>query len=400
MRKLSFAALLAFAFSIPLEDSLQFGVGRVSKVFGILALATWVLTVAYDGRIRRSIAGLSCAAAFVGWSLMSYFWSSSPTATFHKVATLVQMLAVVWIVWDQTETQRDLMALMRAFVFGSFAASAMTFVAAATGKATEGSRFASNNAGPNNTGALLAVAVAMACYLIRQDATYKYRALYRVFLPIAMVALVLTASRTAVLSLAIGLAIIVVDFSRLTPRRLAGLAAVGVVALGLAALYVPTKSVDRLATTQSEISSGTLNGRTLYWHLSYKLFADNPVGGIGSGAFPEANLLLGDRGIVAHNAFLSILAEVGAVGEGLFLATVGIAAWGLVNQDHDSRRAWLAMGVTWFVGASALTWEVRKITWFVLALALVQARVTWNERAEADADRADEPGAVVVGAGV
>ncbi|MGI8777106.1 MAG: O-antigen ligase family protein [Acidimicrobiales bacterium] len=398
MRKLSFAALLAFAFSIPLEDSLQFGVGRVSRVFGILALVTWVLTVAYDGRVRRSTAGLSCAALFVGWSLLSYFWSTVPTATFSKVFTLVQMLLVVWIVWDQTETQKDLTALMRAFVFGSFAASAMTFLAAATGKATEGSRFASNNAGPNNTGALLAVAVAMACYLIRQDPTYRFKVLYRVFLPIAMVALVLTASRTAVLSLAAGLAIIVVDFSRLTPKRVAGLAAVGVVALGLAALYVPTKSVDRLATTQSEISSGTLNGRTLYWHLSYKIFADNPVGGIGSGSFPEANLLLGDRGIVAHNAFLSILAELGAVGEGLFLATIGLAAWGLVDQPHDSRRAWLAMGVTWFIGASALTWEVRKITWFVLAVALVQARVTWAERV-ASHDEADEADAASVGSG-
>jgi len=391
LRKLSFAALLVFAFSIPLEDSIQFGVGRVSKVFGLLALATWVLAVASDGRLRRTTPALSCAGAFVGWALLSYFWSGVPAATLTKVSTLVQMLLVVLIVWDQASDGNDLIALVRAFVLGAFAASAVTFVAAATGRVTEGSRFASTNAGPNNTGALLAVAVAMACYLIRADTTSRYRVLYKVFLPIAMVALVLTASRTAVLSLAVGLAIIVIDPSRLSLRRVAGLAAVGVVALVLAAAYVPSKSVDRLATTQSEISSGTLNGRTLYWHLSYRFFSESPVGGIGAGAFPEANLLLGARGIVAHNAFLSILAELGAVGLGLFLATVGLAAWGLADQPRDSRRAWLAIGVTWFVGASALTWEVRKITWFVLALALVQARVTHAERVAVQDAESDTP---------
>jgi hypothetical protein len=35
------------------------------------------------------------------------------------------------------------------------------------------------------------------------------------------------------------------------------------------------------------------------------------------------------------------------------------------------------------VGANSLTWEVRKITWFLLAIALVQARVTHQERRKA-----------------
>jgi hypothetical protein len=41
----------------------------------------------------------------------------------------------------------------------------------------------------------------------------------------------------------------------------------------------------------------------------------------------------------------------------------------------------LAVGLTWFVGANSLTWEVRKITWFLLAIALVQARTAVTSRA-------------------
>ena len=383
MRRLSFAALLAFVFSIPLEDSVQFGVGRVSKVFGLLAVMAWVLAVASTGRLRRAPAALLSASALVAWALLSYFWSAAPMDSLAKAATLVQMLAVVWLVWDQAGDQHDLVALMRAFLLGAFAASIITFLASGAGQAVEGTRFSSTNSGPNNTGALLAVAVAVACYLLRADRTARWRLVYGLFLPVAMLALLLTASRTAALSLGLGLLIIVLDPRYLNAKRVMALMAVGTVAVVLVAVYLPTRSADRLGTTSSEISTGTLNGRTTYWRLSFDLFSDHPVQGVGAGAFDDQNVLLGGEGKVAHNAFMSILAEMGIVGLALFLTTIALAVQGLRNERPDLRRAWLAIGATWFVGANALTWEVRKITWFVFALALVQARVTSVARREA-----------------
>jgi O-antigen ligase len=162
---------------------------------------------------------------------------------------------------------------------------------------------------------------------------------------------------------------------------------VALVAMLLAASLVPQRTLDRLGTTSNEISSGTLNGRTLYWKLSWHLFAEHPLQGIGSGAFPHTNLLLGDRGIVAHNAFLSILAELGIVGITLFLGMVLLAGWGLVSLPQDRRRAWIAMGVTWAIGATALTWESRKITWFLVAMALAQAGARRDQTLGADRRR-------------
>jgi O-antigen ligase len=253
-------------------------------------------------------------------------------------------------------------------------------LAAATGRATEGARFASNNAGPNNTGALLAVALAIGFVLLRSDPDRRYRLLYITFLPVAVVGLLLTASRTAAISLTVGLAVIALDRRVLTVRRVAGLIPVALVALALAVVLVPQKALDRLTTTSSEINSGTLNGRTYYWKLCLHLFHEHPLQGIGSGAFPHANSLVGGQGIVAHNAFLSTLAELGAIGLALFVGTLLLAARGLGGLPGPVRRAWLAVGVTWFVGASALTWEVRKITWFLIAVALVQARTAVSTR--------------------
>ncbi len=376
VHRLSFLVLLAFAASIPLEDSVSFGIGRISKVLGLLALGAWVLAVASTGKVRRPAPAMWLATGLVGWSLLSYFWSDVPVETLTKVGTLAQLLGVVWLVWDQIPDQRALNAVLRAFLLGAFVASVVTLVAAATGRATEGARFASANAGPNNTGALLVVSVCMAVYLRRVDNDPRYRALYAIFVPLAMVGIILTASRTAAISLIVGLLIIVVGSRRITVRRVSSLAAVGIVATGLAVAFVPERSIERLATTPTEISAGDLNGRTYYWKLCFELFAQQPVQGIGAGAFPAANLELGGRGIVAHNAFLSVLVELGTVGIALFLGMLGLAAKGLAAQERDRRGVWLAMGATWFVGANSLTWEVRKITWFLLAVALVQARVS------------------------
>ena len=385
LHKLSFLVLLGFVASIPLEDSVSFGVGRISKVLGLLALGVWVLSVASTGRVRRPVPAMWLATGLVGWSLLSYFWSNVQEATLPKVGTLAQLLTVVWLVWDQTPNQRALNSVLRAFLLGAFVAAMLTLVAAATGRATEGSRFASANAGPNNTGALLVVAVCIAVYLRRVDHDARYSFLYAVFVPVAIVGVILTASRTAAISLAIGLFIIVVGSRRLTLRRVMGVAAAGVVAIGLAVTFVPERSIERLATTATEISAGDLNGRTYYWKLCVELFAQRPIQGIGAAAFPEANLRLGGRGIVAHNAFLSVLVELGAVGLALFLGMLGLAAAGLSSQPRDRRGVWIAMGATWFVGASSLTWEVRKITWFLLAVALVQGRLSSRAAIRSDA---------------
>ena len=395
VHKLSFLVLLGFAASIPLEDSVSFGVGRISKVLGLVALGVWVLAVASTGMVRRPVPAMWLASGLVGWSLLSYFWSDVPEETLTKVGTLAQLLTVVWLVWDQTPNQRALNAVLRAFVLGAFIAAVLTLVAAATGRATEGSRFASANAGPNNTGALLVVAVCMAVYLRRIDYDARYRVLYALFVPVAIVGVILTASRTAAISLATGLLIIVVGTRRFTLRRVVGLAAVGVVAIGLAVSFVPQRSLDRLATTPTEISAGDLNGRTYYWKLSVQLFAQRPVQGIGAGAFPDANLRLGGRGIVAHNAFLSVLVELGAVGIALFLGMLGLAVAGIASQPRDRRGMWMAMGATWFVGANSLTWEVRKITWFLLAVALAQGRINSRAKVSSAAPSEEAPRARV-----
>lgn len=382
VQRFSFWMLMAFAASIPVEDAVQFGIGRLSKVIGLAAFAVWALLVFLRGRLRPLTSVHLLASAFVTWCIASYFWSFSTTATVTKCITLVQMVAVVWLVLDQAHSRYDLIRLMRAFVVGSLLGAVVTTVHASHGVSAGVRRFSTTNSDTNNTGALLAVAMMLTLYLISADSKSRWKWLYWAFLPICAVNIVLTGSRGALLALSFGLAVVLVSPKNLRGGRILMAVAAGSIALVLVAVLVPQATLDRLGTTKSEIQSGNLDKRLLYWRTAFRLWGDHPIVGIGSGSFRDANYQDGNhRAAVAHSLFMSVLVETGSIGLILFLLSVALAAaGGLTYERPDLRRAWIAIWVSWALGAASLTWETRKITWFLLALGVVHWTAVREER--------------------
>jgi O-antigen ligase len=382
IQRISFWMLLAFAASIPVEDAVQFGIGRLSKVIGLVAFATWALLVFLRGRLRPLTPVHLVATGFVTWCIATYFWTLDTSATITKAATLVQMVAVVWLVVDQAHSRYDLIRLMRAFVVGSFVGALVTTLHASHGIQPGVRRFSTVNTDTNNTGALLAVALMLALYLLIADSKSRWKWVYRAFLPIAGVNIILTGSRGALISLAFGLATVLVTTKSLRAGRLLALVAAGSIALVLAAVLVPQGTLDRLGTTKTEIQSGNLDKRLLYWRTAFRLWGEHPIQGIGLGSFRDANYQEGNhRAAVAHSAFMSVLVETGSVGWILFLLSVALAAaGGFTTERAELRRPWIAIWVSWALGAASLTWETRKITWFLMALGVVHISALREER--------------------
>ena len=89
--------------------------------------------------------------------------------------------------------------------------------------------------------------------------------------------------------------------------------------------------------------------RASFAYVSWQMFVDRPLLGVGFGHFPEEkNHYLGDRSTsmpleslrpyVHHNHYLSLLTEIGAVGLGLFLCVLigwGRAAWQLAHSSNS-----------------------------------------------------------------
>jgi O-antigen ligase len=368
------ALLWLLVFSLPLEKGIEFpGLGTISRIVGWAAFAVSALAVPRRRSLRAPNAALALAAAFTAWSAVTWLWSVSRPATATRAATMAQLFAMAWLVWEFCRTRRALFGLMAAYLAGCTASSVWTVVRAALNQQTNYRRFATAGFDPNDLGVTLALALPMAFYLAartRGAAPWLCRAAAA----LCIGAILLTASRTALVA-----AVAAFLFSVLTWRRSTWSNRVGIVALlALFALgavrMAPTASRQRLATLPGELAGGTFHNRTRIWNAGVKLLKRHAALGIGAGAFPDAVAgALGRSPIptqpyTAHDTFLSVLVETGAAGFLLFgalLLTLAFFAWMMAPWE---RALWIASLLVWMVGVSTLTWEHRKPTWLLFAL--------------------------------
>jgi len=175
----------------------------------------------------------------------------------------------------------------------------------------------------------------------------------------------------------------------LHPRhRMLATAGVGLVLLGalLGAAALESKPESRnpaFGANPQRLQSLDSN-RYAYWRVALDTFADQPVQGIGSGAFVVDWLQhrkVDDPTREPHSLYLGTLAELGLVGFGCLVAFI----WGIAAA---ARRLWradpalaagpLAALVLWAAHAGIdWDWEMPALT--MVALALAGAMIAWSE---------------------
>jgi O-antigen ligase len=261
-------------------------------------------------------------------------------------------------------------------------------------------RYSGLNFNPGDLAFILALAIPISLYLAVQERKKILVWVDGAATVLAFCAIVLTASRGSLIACTPTLLM----FPFLFPTLRWGRNLVVLVFLALAGigswLFMPESSWSRLSTIGSEITSGTLNERTMIWQVGWQVFGKAPFQGVGAGAYaPAVEHTLGlasDAGgtesgdqvgrLVAHNTFFSILVEQGAIGFTLFfvlLLTLMLSAWKLPRVE---RIFWLCILLTWAIGASDLTWEQRKPTWVIFGLLIAvaatklapEARSSWK----------------------
>lgn len=113
------------------------------------------------------------------------------------------------------------------------------------------------------------------------------------------------------------------------------------------------------------VAKGSAECRLSFAYVSWKMFLDSPIWGVGFGQFPSAKLdylsnrvdlpLQQIRPLVHHNTYLSVLTETGLVGLGLFLAVLycwAREAWRLCRRPDAP--PWLRRQAVWLLGALGL----------------------------------------------
>jgi O-antigen ligase len=291
-------------------------------------------------------------------------------------------MMIVWLVWEFAESPRDLRALLRAYVAGSCVLAALTVANLGSPEAIAAGqiRYAAAGQDPNDVARFLDLGFPLAALLINSlpsERSWPSRLLALGYLPLGLVAVLLTASRGGFLAALVALAGCGILLARGNPRGvLAGTLALPAIAAVLW-FIVPHETFERLATIPQQIQGGDLNQRLNIWRVGWHAFVQAPLLGAGAGSF------VGAAGLnpldTAHNTALSILVSGGLCAFFLAVAIVALAAWSTL-QTRGTLQLALATALTvWFVTSLVATVEESRTTWLLLALIALAGRLAVEE---------------------
>jgi O-antigen ligase len=378
--RLDFAAYLAvcalFA-TIPWQDVVQIaGIGTVAKAVGLGAVVMCALAIGTFGGLRRPGESVLLVLLFTCWVVVSPVWSAFPDESVARVGTMLQLTLMVLITVHVTRTADRLAGLMGAFVVGDVILGLSVLQQRAGGLTLV--RYTAEGTNPNDVAFLMCLGIPMAWYLVLRLRPKLLRLLLGGFVVLAIFVVVLTASRSALLLLVPALAIIPLNLRRLTPLARSVIGAV-VLALTLAtvtgALLVPSAPLQRLATTASEIQSGTLDNRTTLWGIGFKIFGQHPVLGVGAGVVPEYVGQSYPLQAGLHNTYLSIAVQFGIVGIVLFGLLLLSVVRRALAAPRPERSLAAVLGVVLVLGLIPRHWEFTKGTWAVIAILICLGEV-------------------------
>jgi len=380
MRRIAWALLLLFAFTIPWENSLDLGepLGNVARIAGLLLLLAAIPAVFQAGRLRTPGLLQWAVLALYLWFCCSYFWTIDELATAARMRAYFQEMMVVWLVWEFAESAEDLRALLRASVAGSCVLALLTVASFASADAVAGQiRFAAFGQDPNDVARFLDLAFPLAALLMNSGPRWPGRVLAAGYFPLGLAGVLLTASRGGGIAALAALAGSGFLLSHGHPRRaLAGAMALPPFA-ALLWLIVPRGTIERLATISEQLHGGDLNQRLNIWIAGWHAFVRAPFFGSGAGAFVAAAGLSPID--TAHNTALSIAVTGGLCALFLAVAVVAAAVWSAAQTRGPVAWALATALVVWAIASLVATVEESRTTWLLLALIALAGRLAREE---------------------
>ena len=355
--------LVLLAIALPIRVPISFGGARDGNLLlplywvvaiGLIALAWGRARGRFEGPFLRSTPLDVPIAAFVAFSLVSTLWSGDideatvKAVFFYIPFVLLYRILVDW--WTLADNP------LRAVAFTTIGLAAATAVLAVGQYATRTiwwnttlkqgnvyNRFFRANGiffDPNILGRYLMIAlVAVVAY-----AWVAHRgrdlAVLGVLAAVIAAGLVVTFSRSTALGLMVALVLLAIRAFGWRRTLLVG--AASLVLIGGPAVALNNNVRDKATSVQRLAGAG--EGRFRLVRGGVDLWKTEPVAGVGLGAFAERyrdslprRQQLKTRVVISHTAPITVLAELGAIGAGLFLAlfgTMGAVLWRSSRQGE------------------------------------------------------------------
>lgn len=365
-----FRSLWALVFTVPWGDMvlLPYQV-QFSRLITVLTVAAWLLSVCKKNLFRPPLFVHAVMFAFVAWAGMSVLWTANPEHSARRLLSYTQLFMDTWLVYQFASTQLQHQRLLQAFVLGAYAAIGGLGYNALSGKVQGDGRYTAPGFDPNDLAATLALGIPLAWYLALTSRKRLW--LNRLYLPCSITGVLLTASRSGFVVLALAMVFPLLTWPKVSARNKISLLALVLASAFGVFQFGESISFQRLSTITEQFSKGDLNGRVDIWQSGYAVFEKYSLMGVGAGAFSSS---MEGNGIpvAAHNTFLEILVEHGPVGLLGFLTVVFCLFRKAWFSPMLESRMWTVLLVAWLAAVSVLSWGNREITWLLWGLCTAQ----------------------------
>ena len=387
-----FAAMVMFAY---LEVLATVGGVSLAKVAGALLVIAWLGVVSTRGSQVRNFfvqrPGLTyLLIAFVSWNAISVLWSPERGEALSSVMRYALNAVLVPIAFTAIRSRRDVIRVLAVVIAGATVAALSAVVYPPAEESAIAGRAAGTVGDPNELAATLVVGLAVAsAFAVNRWLPRHHRLLAAGAAVLCLAGIVISLSRGGLIGLAGAIVIAIVVGGRWRGRVLAVGATIAAAALAYFEFFASLPAKERVLDIGT---TGGGTGRLDLWTVGWRMVQAHPLNGVGAGQFPTSSVhyllrpgviergdLILSTPKIAHNTYLSVLAELGIVGGAMFLALlivcVGCTALAVrrLRQDGDERLEILARGLLVGTGGYLITIffiseNYSKLLWIVLAL--------------------------------
>lgn len=394
VEKALFLSLGLLAFTLPFDGYNVLGLGSLFRFIGFIVLAMFVSFLLVSPKLARNAVqtlrnGASYALLlFVFWSGVTILWAPNVDWATTRFVSYLSLLGITFAI---ASLPLALVArLWVAIVLGVIISLPLGFILPHPNPLlAESGRFSSGGKDPNDYANLALIAFLVCYFGALAYMAWRFKYILSLASWIAVIAVPLSGSRSALVNALFNLGLGLLKRGR---RGILLLIFVGVI--GPAGLFALSETpwirtfLERAETLGNLSSEDTWAGRWDIWRAAWYVFTEHPLGGVGVANFAWVSPQYSDMaahiaamredggGGVAHNMFLSVLAETGIVGFFFFVLLQATLFHQLWRKRKKEPLAWgLLLGfVAYWIAGMSLTWEYVKIAFFLYGSALSLAR--------------------------
>jgi len=297
-----------------------------------IGFCSLILIVLKYRKISFPMEASSFIFLFFGWMIIAGFFSKDISETIWEILKTASYFALFFAIYNLVRKKKSIQFfLLSSFtIIGTFLVARDMYYFFSWGELQKGTYLVGSFYWHNQMAGFLVILIPLLWNLFLVTRNFYFKPFLFFLLLVLIVGIVLTQSRGAWLSLSAGLMVFALIYFRRMKLAIKPIFVLVMLFILIVTIFQPLGIVDKLRSIKEELFSETRtvsgNLRVTVWRGTFYMISDNPVFGVGPGAFgsayqkyQEAPWLYAKN---THNQYLEYAAETGIVGFLLFIAII------------------------------------------------------------------------------